>query len=485
MNRSPISPGRLDVQLLIDGKWRPGANRSTLPITNPATGESAGCVAVATDSDLHEAVAAAEHGAAVWRAVAPFERSRILRKAAGILRERVDEIAAILTTEQGKPLAQARAEISGAAETIEWFAEEGKRCFGQMIPGRNEAVHTLTRLEPVGAVAAFTPWNFPVSQSVKKLAAALAAGCSLILKGPEETPAACAAMVNTFVEAGVPSGVLGLLYGEPAHISQFLVSHPVIRGVTFTGSVAVGKQLAALAGTHMKRVVMELGGHAPAIVCADADLELAANELGRMKFMNAGQVCLAPTRFLVARPVYAAFLELFTKAAQKLHVDDGSSPSADMGPLANPRRVQAMENLISNAVELGARVACGARRIERPGYFYAPTVLYDVPIDARAMNEEPFGPLALLRAFDDLSEALTEANRLPYGLASYIFTRSIANEARLSEGIEAGMVAVNRIFSSTIEAPFGGVKDSGFGTEGGTQAIRNFINEKMVTRYVG
>jgi succinate-semialdehyde dehydrogenase/glutarate-semialdehyde dehydrogenase len=479
-----VNPG-LEVRLLIAGTWVAGAEGRWLPIIDPSIGEPVGRVAVANDADVGRAVEAAERGFAVWRAVAPFDRARTLRQAAALLRERAERIAAVLTTEQGKPLSQSRHEILGSADVIDWFAEEGKRCFGQVIPGRTGSTHVLTRLEPVGPVAAFTPWNFPVSQSVKKVAAALAAGCSIILKGPEEAPGACAEMVRCLADAGLPPGAVGLLYGNPPRISEYLIVHPAIRHVTLTGSVAVGRAVAALAGSHLKPLTLELGGHAPAIVCEDANLTLAASELARMKFMNAGQVCLAPTRFLIARPVYREFLELFSVLSQRLRVDAGHLPNADMGPLATSRRLEAIETLVDDAVKHGATVECGGQRIERPGYFYAPTVLSEVPLAARAMNEEPFGPLALFRPFDTLDEAIAEANRLRYGLASYLFTSSIANEAAVTERIEAGMVAVNRIFSSNIEAPFGGVKDSGYGTEGGTFAIRNFLNEKMLTRFVG
>lgn len=474
-----------EVRLFFAGAWAAGAQGRWLPILDPSTGEPAGRVAVAGDADLERAVDAAVRGFAAWRAVAPFDRSRTLRRAAALLRERGDLIAAVLTTEQGKPLAQARHEIMGAADAIDWFAEEGKRCFGQVIPGRTVSTHVLTRLEPVGAVAAFTPWNFPVSQSVKKVAAALAAGCSILLKGPEEAPGACAEMIRCFADAGLPPGAVGLLYGDPPRVSKYLIAHPAIRHVTLTGSVAVGRSVAALAGSHLKPLTLELGGHAPAIICEDADLALAASELARMKFMNAGQVCLAPTRFLVARPVYREFLERFRALARRLRVDAGHLPYTDMGPLTTSRRLEAVDALVADAVLQGAVVEFGGRRIERPGYFYSPTVLSDVPLAARAMNEEPFGPLALCRPFDTLDEAIAEANRLPYGLAAYVFTRSIVNEAALAEGVEAGMVAVNRAFSSNIEAPFGGVKDSGYGTEGGTFAIRNFLHEKMLARSVG
>lgn len=475
----------LEVRLLIDGSWVPGAEGRWLPVVDPSTGDPAGRVAMASDADLERAVAAAERGFAAWRAVAPFDRAKAMRQAASLLRERADAIARILTTEQGKPLAQARHEIVGSADVIDWFAEEGKRCFGQVIPGRTGATHVLTRLEPVGPVAGFTPWNFPVSQSAKKIAAALAAGCSIILKGPEECPGACSELIRCFVDAGLPSGVVGLLYGDPPHVAQHLITHPAIRHVTLTGSVAVGKMVAALAGRHLKPLTLELGGHAPAIVCADADLALAATELARMKFMNGGQVCLAPTRFLVARPVYREFVNRFRSITQELRVDSGLLPGVDVGPLANARRLETIQALVDDAVQHGATVECGGRRLDRPGYYFPPTVLSDVPVAARAMNDEPFGPLALFRPFDSLDEAIAEANRLPYGLASYLFTSSIAAEAAVTERIEAGMVAVNRIFSSNIEAPFGGVKDSGYGTEGGTFAIRNFLHEKMVARFVG
>lgn len=485
MSAQPEASAALDVRLLIDGSWVAGREGRSLPIVDPSTGRAVGRVAVADAVDLERAVVAATRGFAAWRSVAPFDRARVLREAATLLRARAGVIALILTAEQGKPLAQARHEILSSADTIEWFAEEGKRCFGELIPGRTGPTHVLTRLEPVGVVAGFTPWNFPISQSVKKIAAALAAGCSIILKGPEEAPAACAQLVRCFADAGLPPGTVGLLYGEPPQISRYLVAHPAVRHVTLTGSVAVGKTVAALAGQHMKSLTLELGGHAPAIVCADADLGLAAVELSRMKFMNAGQVCLAPTRFLIARPVYREFIDRFVMIARQLRVDAGHKPNVDMGPLANCRRPELMQALVDDAVKLGAVIECGGKRLERPGYFYAPTVLSDVPLEARAMNEEPFGPLALFRPFDSLDEAIEEANRLPYGLGSYLFTRSIANEAAVSERIEAGMVAVNRSFSSNIEAPFGGIKDSGYGTEGGTFAIRNFLREKMVARFVG
>jgi succinate-semialdehyde dehydrogenase / glutarate-semialdehyde dehydrogenase len=485
VNAQSVVGSPLEVPLLIAGRWVAGAESRWRAIIDPSSGKPIGRVAVASDADLEHAVHAAKQGFETWRAVAPFDRAQTLRRAAALLRERADLIAPVLTTEQGKPVSQARHEILGSADVLDWFAEEGKRCFGQVIPGRTGSTHVLTRLEPMGPVAAFTPWNFPVSQSTKKLAAALAAGCSVILKGPEEAPGACAEMVRCLADAGLPPGAIGLLYGDPQRIAEHLIAHPKIRHVTLTGSVAVGRSVAALAGRHLKPLTLELGGHAPAIVCEDADLALAATELSRMKFMNAGQVCLAPTRFLVARPIYRDFINRFRELAERLRIDAGHLPDVDMGPLANARRLEATQALVDDAVMHGAIVECGGKRIERPGYFYAPTVLSNAPITARAMNEEPFGPLALIRPFDTVDEAIAEANRLPYGLAAYLFTRSITNEAAVTERIEAGMVAVNRIFSSNVEAPFGGIKDSGYGTEGGTYAIRAFLHEKMLARFVG
>jgi succinate-semialdehyde dehydrogenase / glutarate-semialdehyde dehydrogenase len=482
---SALPAPSLDVLLHVDGRWTSGTGDATLPIIDPATEETIGRVAKASQADLERAVEAADRGFATWRNVAPFERARALRRAGDILRERVKDIAAVLTAEQGKPIPQAIAEVSGSAESIDWFAEEGKRCFGQVIPGRTPGAHVITRMEPVGPVVAFTPWNFPVSQAVKKLAAALAAGCSVILKGSEETPAACAELVRAFVDAGLPPGVLQLLYGDPVEISNFLIPHPVIRKVTFTGSVPVGKLLAGLAGSHMKRVTMELGGHAPVIVCDDADIEVAATTLAHFKYVNAGQVCLSATRFLIAQSVYDAFVGRFAQIAQSLKVGDGRYDGTTMGPLASARRVCVMEELVADAVARGARLVCGGRRIHRPGYFFEPTVLANVPVTARAMNEEPFGPIALLNHFDNLADAIDEANRLPYGLASFVYTCSLRTEAAVTERLEAGMVAVNRVFQSTVEAPFGGIKDSGIGSEGGTRAILNYLNEKMVTRFVG
>ena len=474
-----------DVLLMIDGQWRPSLAGKTIDVVDPATEEKIGTAAAAGIADLDLALAAAAKGFAAWRRVSALERSKILRRAADLLRARADQIAPLMTLEQGKPLIEARLEILSGADTLDWFAEEARRAYGRVVPARAEAVLNLVIKEPVGPVAAFTPWNFPVNQIVRKLAAALAAGCSIIVKAPEETPASPAELIRAVVDAGVPDGVVNLVYGAPAEISAYLIPHPVIRKISFTGSTAVGKQLAALAGLHMKRVTMELGGHAPAIICDDADLDAAVKLLGNAKFRNAGQTCISPTRFLVQERVYDSFLEKFVATAKALKIGKGLDESTRMGPLANARRIPALESLTQDAIAQGAKLMAGGKRLGNKGYFFAPTVLAEVPLTARIMNEEPFGPVALVNRFQNIEDAITEANRLPYGLASYAFTRSTRTATALAQSVEAGMLTINHIGFAQQELPFGGVKDSGYGSEGGSEAIEAYLNTKLVTQAGG
>lgn len=466
--------------LFVDGTWRDG-KKDRLAVINPASEEIIGTVACASRDDLDEALEAAARGFALWRDVSAFDRSKVMRKAASLLRDRADAVSMIMTLEQGKPLAESRGETLAAADIIDWFAEEGRRTYGRLIPPRAPNVRQTVIREPVGPVAAFTPWNFPINQAVRKVSAALAAGCSVLLKGPEETPASCAALVKAFADAGLPSGVLNLVFGDPAEISSHVIPHPAIRKVSFTGSTAVGKRLAALAGEHMKRVTMELGGHAPAIIFDDADLDVAVRVLAGSKFRNAGQVCVAPTRFLVQQGVYDRFLSSFAKAAKAIKVGDGREEGVMMGPLANVRRVEAMEALILDATGRGAKIATGGGRIGNRGYFFEPTVLTEVPIDARVANEEPFGPLAIVNRFSDIDDALLEANRLPYGLAAYAYSASAKTRMELGRHIESGMISINHHGLALPELPFGGVKDSGYGSEGGTEAMDNYLNTKLIT----
>jgi len=471
-----------NVLLHIDGKWRGSSSGNTIAVLDPATEETIGTVAHADKTDLDEALAAADRGFKQWRAVSSFDRAKIMHKAAGLMRERADTIAVLMVREQGKTLAEAKAETLSAADIIEWFAEEGRRTYGRVIPARAPGVYQLAVREPVGPVAAFTPWNFPINQVVRKLSAALAAGCSIIVKAPEETPASPAELIRAFVDAGVPAGVVNLVYGIPSEISQYLIPHPVIRKISFTGSTNVGKQLAALAGLHMKRVTMELGGHAPAIVFDDADVDAAAKILSAAKYRNAGQVCISPTRFLVQKGVYNNFIEKFVAGAKSIKVGNGLDKDSRMGALANPRRVTAIEEMVQDAAGKGAKIAAGGHRIGNKGYFFEPTVVTDVPTDARAMNEEPFGPLALISPFSTFDEVAGEANRLPFGLASYAFTSSTKTATAIGAAIESGMVSINSFGLALPEVPFGGVKDSGYGSEGGTEAMEGYLNTKFITQ---
>jgi succinate-semialdehyde dehydrogenase/glutarate-semialdehyde dehydrogenase len=471
-----------DVQLLIDGAWTKASAGRTLPVVNPATGETIGSVAHADRADLDRALEAAARGFQVWRKVAAFDRSRLMRKAANILRDRLDAIARVLTLEQGKPLVEAKGEILVAADVIDWFAEEARRTYGRVIPARAEGIYQLVIKEPVGPVAAFTPWNFPINQVVRKLSGALAAGCSIIVKAPEETPAAPAELLRAFIDAGVPAGVVNLVYGVPAEISEYLIPHKVIRKISFTGSTAVGKHLAALAGAHMKRATMELGGHAPAIVFEDADIDVASRILAGAKFRNAGQVCVSPTRFLVQEAVYDRFVARFVDHAKAVKVGDGLESGTAMGPLANARRITAMETFIGDAVKRGAEIRTGGSRIGNKGNFFEPTVLTGVPKDARVMNEEPFGPLAVIAPFGTFDEAVAEANRLPFGLAAYAYTRSARTAQAIAASVESGMMSINHHGLALPETPFGGVKDSGYGSEGGSEAIEAYLITKFVTQ---
>lgn len=470
-----------DVLLHIAGEWQPARSGSTIDVINPANESVIGRVSSAGPADLDEALAAVDTGFSAWSAVSPFERCKTMRRAADILREGAAVTARLLCLEQGKTLSEAMTETLGAADMIDWLAEEGRRSYGRAIPGRAPGVAQVAVKEPVGPVAVFTPWNFPINQIVRKVSAALAAGCSIIVKGAEETPASAARLIAAFVQAGVPAGTVNLVFGVPEEVSAYLIPHPVIRKISFTGSTAVGKKLAALAGLHMKRTTMELGGHAPVLVMEDADIDRAVAVMSAVKFRNAGQLCVAPTRFLVAEPVYAEFVEKFAGAARALKVGAGLSEGTTMGPLISGRRVEATEGLVQDAIQSGATLVTGGRRIANSGYFFEPTVLGQVPITARVMNEEPFGPIALMMPVGDIDEAIAEANRLSYGLAAYGFTRSSRLAATMMNRVRAGMISINHQGLGLPEVPFGGMNDSGHGTEGGADALEAYLNTKFVS----
>ncbi len=471
-------PAYPQIGLFIGGGWR--QTTATTPVLNPADDCEIGRVPRATAADLDDAVAAAVAGFAVWRATSPDARCRIMLRASDLLRERIDEIAHVMTLEQGKPIAQSRSEILRACEIIDWDANEGRRLYGRQIPAGPGMTHIVVR-EPLGVVAAFAPWNFPISSPARKVAGALAAGCSVILKAAEETPASAVLLARAFQDAGLPDGVLNLVFGVPSEISSHLIASPAVRLVTFTGSVPVGKRLASLAGEHMKPAIMELGGHCPVFVCDDVDVDEVARQSAMVKARNAGQVCVAPTRFYVDRRIHDAFVEAFAHHAATLRIGDGLDPDVTMGPLANRRRLDAMENLVLDAVARGGVAVTGGARHGNRGYFYPMTVLKDLPDDARCMVEEPFGPLALITPFGDLDEAIGKGNALPFGLAAYGFTHDADRVAAMSARVECGNLAINHYTASSAETPFGGVKDSGYGREGGIEGLLCYTSAKNIS----
>lgn len=475
----------LDNPLLIDGVWRPASGRRTADVVNPATGRVIGTLGLAEAKDLDDALVGAARGFAVWRRVTALERARILHRAAALLRERAGTIADHITREQGKPLAEARGEASSAPDHIEWYAEEGRRAYGRVIPSRIPGARQMVLKEPVGPVAAFSPWNFPVAQLVRKIAGALAGGCSIIAKPPEEAPSACIELARAFQDAGLPDGVLNIVFGVPAEVSDHLIRSPVIRKVSFTGSVPVGRRLGSLAAEHVKRATMELGGHAPFIVAEDADIDAVVRLGVGLKFRNAGQVCAAPTRYYVQASVFERFHDAFVAGTRALAVGDGFGRDTQMGPLANSRRVEAIDGFVRDAVAKGAVLSCGGRRLGNEGFFFEPTVLAEVPDTARLMTEEPFGPVAALVRVSSIDEAIGRANALPYGLAAFGFTRSAATAGRFADELEAGMVSINHFGLAAAETPFGGIKDSGYGSEGGIEGLEAYQSVKFVSQVGG
>lgn len=457
-------------------------DRPLQEVLNPADGQVIGRLPHALPADLDRALQSAGQAFEIWRSSSPTERSNILRRAAALARERAPQIAHNITLDQGKPLAEAVREVHSSAEHLEWHAEEARRIYGRVIPARQPEVRQIVTLEPVGVCAAFTPWNYPLSQAVKKVAAAIGAGCSLILKGSEESPSAVVALARLFHDAGLPPGVLNIVWGEPAQVSDYLIRSPIVRKVSFTGSVPVGKQLAALAGQYMKRTTFELGGHSPVLIFDDADVELAAQQLARFKVLNAGQVCISPTRFFVQENAYERFLETFTATLAAVRVGNGLETTSEMGPLVNQRRLHASLRLIEDARTKGGRVLLGGERLGTEGNFLAPTVLTDLPADAAILHEEPFAPIAPVIRFRDPAQAIRSANGLPYGLAAYVFSNSQRQANQAAAALEAGMVGVNHFGIALPETPFGGIKDSGIGSEGGSETFDGYLVRKYVSQ---
>jgi len=471
-----------ELGLFIDGKWLNGQGRKGEDVINPASGKALAHLPHASTADLDEALAAAQKGFKLWKETSAYDRSKIMRKAADLLRERNEHVARVQTQEQGKVFAESRAEVLTSADIIDWYAEEGRRAYGRIVPGRQKGVRQLVIQEPVGVVAAFTPWNFPTLTPVRKIAGALAAGCSIIIKASEETPGGCVELVKCFADAGLPAGVLNLVFGVPANVSEHLIPAKAVKKISFTGSIPVGKHLAQLAAKGMKRATMELGGHSPVVVFDDADPEKAADTIAAFKYRNAGQVCISPTRFYVHEKHYTKFVARFTEYAKGLKLGDGLEKDTNMGPLANPRRLDAMESFVNDAKQRGGKVVTGGSRQGNQGFFFQPTVVTDVPDDAKIMTEEPFGPVAPIVSFKSFDEVVERANSLQFGLAAYAFTTSEKNANAIGDAIQSGMVGVNSVAISTPETPFGGVKESGYGSEGGVEGLQAYMNVKFISQ---
>lgn len=469
------------LSLLIDGEWLGQNGRDSLPVLNPSTGREIGRLPAATADDLDRALSAASKAFPAWRATAPEERARILRHAAALLRERVEEIAGPMTLEEGKPIREARGEVLFTADILDSLAGEATQSVGKVVPGAVPGGTTLVLSEPVGPVAAFSPWNYPLTVPARKIAAALAAGCTIVIKPAEEAPSSGLAVARALVDAGLPPGVLNMVFGDPALISEHLITSPVIRMVSFTGSTGVGKHIAALAAAGAKPCTLELGGHAPVLVFDDVDVDQVAAQLVGSKFHNNGQSCGSPCRFYVQDAVYDRFVQRFTELTEQVQVGDPADQATSLGPLISDRRIAAMKDIVKDGLEHGARITAGGTAVPGDGYFWQPTVLADVPEDALVMNEEPFGPIAAISRFSTEEEVVERANRSPYGLGAYLFTSSLPRALRLPGLIEAGMVSVNACNLGGAGTFFGGVKESGYGSDGGPEAVAAFLRSKLVT----
>ena len=471
-----------DLALYINGQFLKGDGRREGDVVNPATDEVVGKLPHASKADLDLALESAHKAFQAWRKTSPLERSRILRKVAELSRARAGDIGRNMTLDMGKPLAEAIAEVTVCSEHADWAAEESRRIYGRVVPARSEGVRQMVLKEPIGVVAAFSPWNFPFNQAIRKIVSALGAGCTIIIKGPEDAPSAVVAIARMFHEAGLPPGCLNVVWGVPSEVSTYLINSPIVRKVSFTGSVPVGKQLAAMAGALMKPCTMELGGHSPVIVCDDADVEGAADLMASSKFRNAGQVCVSPTRFYVQEKAYDRFVSRFLEKVSKLKVGPGLDADTKMGPLAHKRRMPAMAGFVEDADARGAKILAGGRRVGEKGNFFEPTVIDEPPDDCKLMREEPFGPILGLKKFSTLDEAIERANSLPFGLAAYAFTKSTSNATKIGDALESGMVTINHLGFALAEVPFGGVKESGYGSEGGAETFDGYLVTKFVTQ---
>ena len=468
-----------DLELLIAEEAIGADARDTIEVLDPASGETIGALPKATESDLDASLDAAARGFKAWRATSADEREAVLRKGASLIRERAKDIGAAITREQGKPFKEAVGETIYCAMLLEFYAGECKRLYGRTLV-RPDGQRVEVRHEPVGPVAGFSAWNFPALNVMRKVGGPLAAGCSVIVKPSEETPAGGLGIVKALRDGGVPVDVLQAVFGVPSDISEHLLGSPVIRKVTFTGSTAVGKHLAKLAAEDMKRTTMELGGHAPVLIFNDADVDKALDVMAGNKFRNAGQVCVSPTRFLVEEDVFERFRDGFVERANAVKVGNGMDGDTQMGPMASERGPDGIQAKIADALDKGAKLGAGGNRIGNQGNFHEPTVLSEVPLDAEIMNEEPFGPVAMINPMPGYDAMVAEANRLPYGLAAYAWTGDAKRRMRLASEIEAGMIGINHGTVSAADAPFGGVKWSGYGLEDGAEGVSACMVSKTV-----
>ena len=475
---------KLELGLHIGGALRQGAG-ATFPLLDPATEDTLAQIGGASSQEVDDALKSAQEGMQKWQVLPPQGRSRILAAGAQKIRENKASIALVLSVEQGKPLPEAMMEVELTAETFDWYAAETLRIYGRIIPPRApNAVQTITP-RPIGVVACFTPWNFPLLLSARKVAPALAAGCACILKPAEETIAAPLAMTACLYEAGLPEGALNVVFGDAPRISEQIIASPLVRTITFTGSTAIGRDVARVAAEHLKPCTLELGGHAPVIILADADIDSAVAAAVGGKTRNAGQVCTSPTRFYVADKIYGDFVDAFSASLSALKVGKGRDDGVQMGPLANERRLRAAENFVQDAVETGARIAAGGQRLGNRGYFFQPTLLADVSDRASIMSVEPFCPIAAATPFSDVDSAIAKANGLRAGLAGYIFSKDFAAAEQIAKRLEVGQIGINTFAVSHVEATFGGVKESGYGTEGSTEAMEAFLTRQYVHHVIG
>ncbi|MFT4726470.1 MAG: succinate-semialdehyde dehydrogenase/glutarate-semialdehyde dehydrogenase [Granulosicoccus sp.] len=471
------------LELLIAGEWCQGSEGRQEPVINPATEEVIAHVPHASAADLDRALASSLDGFKIWKKTPANQRQKIMSNAANLMEERIGTISRTLTMEMGKPLAESKVELQFAIEVLRWYAEEGKRAYGRLIPSRFLGVRQMVIKEPVGPVCAFVAWNFPANNAMRKIGGALGAGCSMLIKPSEETPGTSVAMARCFQDAGLPTGVLNVVFGVPDEVSRHVLGSQIPRKLSFTGSIPVGKHLQKLAADTLKRCTMELGGHAPVIVFDDANIEKALDDMVGFKFRNAGQVCISPTRFYAQENIYEEFVQGFTERVNKIKVGNGLDEGVTMGPLVAHRRLDIMDEFISDAVSHGAKIETGGQRLGSPGYFFEPTVLSNISDDARMMTEEPFGPIAPISSFSTFDEVVARANSVPFGLASFVYTQDGAKATAMEEELEAGMVGVNHAGISTPESPFGGVNESGYGSEGGIEGLEAFLRTKFVSKY--